>query len=142
MEGGRGGYSEGVKILKDLGMSVVGEELLGRNQRLTDPASLLCELQDPPIGPRPPKPVAVPRGRRAPQVPGGREEPESGSATPGVSKPRLRLGSQQDPEEPEVQGLSPYLKGAWENPGVWGPPSDPLPKHRTGISDNQESKPG
>lgn len=42
MEGGRGGYSEGVKILKDLGMSVVGEELLGRNQRLTDPASLLC----------------------------------------------------------------------------------------------------
>uniref|UniRef100_A0A8C2MPL4 Capping protein regulator and myosin 1 linker 3 n=1 Tax=Cricetulus griseus TaxID=10029 RepID=A0A8C2MPL4_CRIGR len=65
-----------------------------------------AKLQDPPIGPRPPKPVAVPRGRRAPQAPGGREEPETGSATPGVNKPRLRLGSQQDQEEPEVQGPS------------------------------------
>lgn len=57
------------------------------------------------MGPRPPKPVAVPRGRRAPQVPGGREEAESGSAVPAINKPRLRLGSQQDQEEPEVQGL-------------------------------------
>lgn len=65
-----------------------------------------AKLQDPHIGPRPPKPVAVPRGCRAPRVPGGKEEPETGNATPGVSKPRLRLGSQQDQEEPEVQGLS------------------------------------
>ncbi|XP_052589162.1 capping protein, Arp2/3 and myosin-I linker protein 3 isoform X10 [Peromyscus californicus insignis] len=65
-----------------------------------------AKLQDPPIGPRPPKPVAVPRGHRAPQVPGGREEPETGGAAPGVNKPRLRLGSQQDQEEPEVPGPS------------------------------------
>ncbi|EDL36297.1 mCG133741 [Mus musculus] len=63
-----------------------------------------AKLQEPPIGPRPPKPVAVPRGRRAPQVPGGREETESSSAAPGANKPRLRLGSQQDQEEPEGQG--------------------------------------
>ncbi|XP_076787104.1 capping protein, Arp2/3 and myosin-I linker protein 3 isoform X6 [Arvicanthis niloticus] len=62
--------------------------------------------KDPPIGPRPPKPVAVPRGRRAPQVPGDREEAESSGAIPGASKPRLRLGSQQDQEEPEGQGPS------------------------------------
>ncbi|XP_037064416.1 capping protein, Arp2/3 and myosin-I linker protein 3 isoform X10 [Peromyscus leucopus] len=65
-----------------------------------------AKLQEPPIGPRPPKPVAVPRGRRAPQVPGGREEPETGGAAPGANKPRLRLGSQQDQEEPEVPGPS------------------------------------
>ncbi|XP_013365876.1 PREDICTED: leucine-rich repeat-containing protein 16B isoform X11 [Chinchilla lanigera] len=64
-----------------------------------------AKLQDPPLAPRPPKPVAVPRGRRPPQVPGGREEAETGAAAPGVNKPRLRLGSQQDQEEPEVQGL-------------------------------------
>ncbi|GAB1298892.1 Capping protein, Arp2/3 and myosin-I linker protein 3 [Apodemus speciosus] len=64
-----------------------------------------AKLQDPPIGPRPPKPVAVPRGHRAPQVPGGREEAES-SAAPGANKARLRLGSQQDQEEPEGQGPS------------------------------------
>eukprot|EP00073_Rattus_norvegicus_P052846 XP_017455230.1 PREDICTED: capping protein, Arp2/3 and myosin-I linker protein 3 isoform X9 [Rattus norvegicus] len=62
-----------------------------------------AKLQEPPIGPRPPKPVAVPRGRRAPQVPGGREEAESSSAAPGANKPWLRLGSQQDQEEPEGQ---------------------------------------
>ncbi|MEJ1280308.1 copine VII [Cricetulus griseus] len=80
-----------------------------------------AKLQDPPIGPRPPKPVAVPRGRRAPQAPGGREEPETGSATPGVNKPRLRLGSQQDQEEPEVQGLPPYLSGGLGEPWGFGP---------------------
>ncbi|XP_048654726.1 capping protein, Arp2/3 and myosin-I linker protein 3 isoform X10 [Marmota marmota marmota] len=63
-----------------------------------------AKLQDPPLAPRPPKPVAVPRGRRPPQVPGGREETEAGNTAPGVNKSRLRLGSQQDQEEPEVQG--------------------------------------
>ncbi|XP_047396900.1 capping protein, Arp2/3 and myosin-I linker protein 3 isoform X6 [Sciurus carolinensis] len=63
-----------------------------------------AKLQDPPLAPRPPKPVAVPRGRRPPQVPGGREETETGNTAPGVNKSRLRLGSQQDQEEPEVQG--------------------------------------
>ncbi|ELW69270.1 Leucine-rich repeat-containing protein 16B [Tupaia chinensis] len=62
------------------------------------------KLQDPPVAPRPPKPVAVPRGRRPPQETGGREEAETGGTAPGVHKPRLRLGSQQDQEEPEVQG--------------------------------------
>ncbi|XP_036211023.1 capping protein, Arp2/3 and myosin-I linker protein 3 isoform X1 [Myotis myotis] len=61
--------------------------------------------KDPPLAPRPPKPVAVPRGRRPPQEPGGREEAEAGGAAPGMNKPRLRLGSQQDQEESEVQGL-------------------------------------
>ncbi|XP_059564377.1 capping protein, Arp2/3 and myosin-I linker protein 3 isoform X7 [Myotis daubentonii] len=64
-----------------------------------------AKLQDPPLAPRPPKPVAVPRGRRPPQEPGGREEAEAGGAAPGMNKPRLRLGSQQDQEESEVQGL-------------------------------------
>ncbi|XP_060247164.1 capping protein, Arp2/3 and myosin-I linker protein 3 isoform X10 [Meriones unguiculatus] len=74
-------------------------------ERMVPPRN--AKLQDPPMGPRPPKPVAVPRGRRAPQVPGGREEAESGSsAAPVINKPRLRLGSQQDQEEPEVQGPS------------------------------------
>uniref|UniRef100_A0A8P0T5Y0 Capping protein regulator and myosin 1 linker 3 n=1 Tax=Canis lupus familiaris TaxID=9615 RepID=A0A8P0T5Y0_CANLF len=63
-----------------------------------------AKLQDPPLAPRPPKPVAVPRGRRPPQEPGGREEAEAGGTAPGMNKPRLRLGSQQDQEEPEVQG--------------------------------------
>nr|XP_010953118.1 capping protein, Arp2/3 and myosin-I linker protein 3 [Camelus bactrianus] len=63
-----------------------------------------AKLQDPPLAPRPPRPVAVPRGRRPPQEPGGQEETEAGGAAPGVNKPRLRLGSQQDQEEPEVQG--------------------------------------
>ncbi|XP_051678648.1 capping protein, Arp2/3 and myosin-I linker protein 3 isoform X5 [Oryctolagus cuniculus] len=63
-----------------------------------------AKLQDPPLAPRPPKPVAVPRGRRPPQEPGSREEAETGGTAPGVNKPRLRLGSQQDQEEPEVQG--------------------------------------
>ncbi|XP_063092947.1 capping protein, Arp2/3 and myosin-I linker protein 3 isoform X8 [Cavia porcellus] len=63
-----------------------------------------AKLQDPPLAPRPPKPVAVPRGRRPPQVPGGREEAETVGTAPGVNKPRLRLGSQQDQEESEAQG--------------------------------------
>ncbi|KAM5235869.1 capping protein, Arp2/3 and myosin-I linker protein 3 isoform 2-T2 [Ctenodactylus gundi] len=63
-----------------------------------------AKLQDPPLVPRPPKPVAGPRGRRPPQVPGSREETEAGGTAPGVTKPRLRLGSQQDQEDPEVQG--------------------------------------
>ncbi|CAD7691390.1 unnamed protein product [Nyctereutes procyonoides] len=63
-----------------------------------------AKLQDPPLAPRPPKPMAVPRGRRPPQEPGGREEAEAGGTAPGMNKPRLRLGSQQDQEEPEVQG--------------------------------------
>ncbi|KAK2495155.1 hypothetical protein MC885_010075, partial [Smutsia gigantea] len=63
-----------------------------------------AKLQDPPLAPRPPKPVAVPRGRRPPQEPGGREEAEAGGAALGVNKAWLRLGSQQDQEEPEVQG--------------------------------------
>lgn len=75
---------------------------------LTDPASSsFCQLQDPPLAPRPPKPVAVPRGRRLPQEPGDKEETEAGGAAPGMNKARLRLGSQQDQEEPEVQGLPP-----------------------------------
>ncbi|XP_021099527.1 capping protein, Arp2/3 and myosin-I linker protein 3 isoform X3 [Heterocephalus glaber] len=65
---------------------------------------LARNAKDPPLAPRLPKPVAVPRGRRAPQVQGGREEAETGGTAPGISKPRLRLGSQQDQEEPEVQG--------------------------------------
>nr|XP_023395895.1 LOW QUALITY PROTEIN: capping protein, Arp2/3 and myosin-I linker protein 3 [Loxodonta africana] len=64
------------------------------------------KLQEPPLAPRPPKPVAVPRGHRPPQEPGGREEAEAGSTAPGVNKPRLRLGSQQDQEELEAQGPS------------------------------------
>ncbi|XP_059857977.1 capping protein, Arp2/3 and myosin-I linker protein 3 [Delphinus delphis] len=60
--------------------------------------------KDPPLALRPPKPVAVHRGRRLPQEPGGTEEAETGDAAPGMNKPRLRLGSQQDQEEPEVQG--------------------------------------
>ncbi|EHH27764.1 hypothetical protein EGK_18042 [Macaca mulatta] len=64
-----------------------------------------AKLQDPALAPRPPKPVAVPRGRWPPQEPGVREEAEAGDATPGGNKPQLRLGSQQDQEEPEVQGL-------------------------------------
>ncbi|KAM5239580.1 capping protein, Arp2/3 and myosin-I linker protein 3 isoform 22-T22 [Hipposideros larvatus] len=63
-----------------------------------------AKLQDPPLAPRPPKPVAVPRGHRPTQEPGGKEEAETGGAAPGMNKPRLRLGSQQDQEEPEVQG--------------------------------------
>ncbi|XP_053451131.1 capping protein, Arp2/3 and myosin-I linker protein 3 isoform X4 [Nycticebus coucang] len=63
-----------------------------------------AKLQDTPLAPRPPKPVAIPRGRWAPQEPEGREEVEAAGAAPGVNKPRLRLGSQQDQEEPEVQG--------------------------------------
>uniref|UniRef100_A0A8C9JT30 Capping protein, Arp2/3 and myosin-I linker protein 3 n=1 Tax=Panthera tigris altaica TaxID=74533 RepID=A0A8C9JT30_PANTA len=63
-----------------------------------------AKLQDPPLASRPPKPVAVPRGRRPPQEPGGREEAEAGGAVLGMNKPRLRLGSQQDQEETEVQG--------------------------------------
>ncbi|XP_019518692.1 PREDICTED: capping protein, Arp2/3 and myosin-I linker protein 3 isoform X9 [Hipposideros armiger] len=63
-----------------------------------------AKLQDPPLAPRPPKPVAVPRGHRPTQEPGGKEETEAGGAAPGMNKPRLRLGSQQDQEEPEVQG--------------------------------------
>ncbi|XP_007984445.3 capping protein, Arp2/3 and myosin-I linker protein 3 isoform X1 [Chlorocebus sabaeus] len=63
-----------------------------------------AKLQDPALAPRPPKPVAVPRGRWPPQEPGVREEAEAGDATPGGNKPQLRLGSQQDQEEPEVQG--------------------------------------
>ncbi|XP_008570584.1 PREDICTED: leucine-rich repeat-containing protein 16B [Galeopterus variegatus] len=63
-----------------------------------------AKLQDPPLAPRPPKPVAMPRGRWPPQEPGDREEAEAGGAAPGVNKPRLRLGSQQDKEEPEAQG--------------------------------------
>nr|KAF6483432.1 capping protein regulator and myosin 1 linker 3 [Rousettus aegyptiacus] len=63
-----------------------------------------AKLQDPPLAPRPPKPVAVPRGRRPTQEPGGREDTEAGGAAPGMNKPRLRLGSQQDQEEPEIQG--------------------------------------
>lgn len=84
---------------------------------LTGPASsFLCQLQDPALAPRPPKPVAVPRGRRPPQEPGVREEAEAGDATPGGNKPQLRLGSQQDQEEPEVQGLPPWLKGGLRAP--------------------------
>ncbi|GAB5572728.1 capping protein [Prionailurus iriomotensis] len=60
-----------------------------------------AKLQDPPLASRPPKPVAVPRGRRPPQEPGGREEAEAGGAVLGMNKPRLRLGSQQDQEETE-----------------------------------------
>ncbi|XP_045440739.1 capping protein, Arp2/3 and myosin-I linker protein 3 isoform X4 [Pipistrellus kuhlii] len=72
-----------------------------------------AKLQDPPLAPRPPKPVAVPRGRRPPQEPGGREEAEAGSAAPGINKPRLRLGSQQDQEEPEAPGpLDPGRRSA------------------------------
>ncbi|XP_059746369.1 capping protein, Arp2/3 and myosin-I linker protein 3 isoform X3 [Bos javanicus] len=63
-----------------------------------------AKLQDPPLTLKPPKPVAVPRGRRPPQEPGGREEVETGGAAPGMNKPRLQLGSQQDQEEPEIQG--------------------------------------
>ncbi|KAI4540231.1 hypothetical protein MG293_009272, partial [Ovis ammon polii] len=63
-----------------------------------------AKLQDPPLALKPPKPMAVPRGRRPPQEPGGREEVETGGAAPGMNKPRLRLGSQQDQEEPEIQG--------------------------------------
>ncbi|XP_053080269.1 capping protein, Arp2/3 and myosin-I linker protein 3 isoform X2 [Acinonyx jubatus] len=63
-----------------------------------------AKLQDPPLASRAPKPVAVPRGRRPPQEPGGREEAEAGGAVLGMNKPRLRLGSQQDQEETEVQG--------------------------------------
>ncbi|XP_059769907.1 capping protein, Arp2/3 and myosin-I linker protein 3 isoform X9 [Balaenoptera ricei] len=63
-----------------------------------------AKLQDPALALRPPKPVAVHRGRWLPQEPGGREEAETGGAAPGMNKPRLRLGSQQDQEEPEVQG--------------------------------------
>ncbi|XP_073751075.1 capping protein, Arp2/3 and myosin-I linker protein 3 isoform X5 [Callorhinus ursinus] len=63
-----------------------------------------AKLQDPPLAPRPPKPVAVPRGRRPPQEPGSREEAEAGGAAAGMNKARLRMGSQQDQEEPEVQG--------------------------------------
>ncbi|KAF5925744.1 hypothetical protein HPG69_002194 [Diceros bicornis minor] len=63
-----------------------------------------AKLQDTPLAPRPPKPVAVPRGHCPSQEPGGREEAEAGGAAPGMNKPRLRLGSQQDQEEPEVQG--------------------------------------
>ncbi|XP_054986870.1 capping protein, Arp2/3 and myosin-I linker protein 3 isoform X1 [Sorex araneus] len=63
-----------------------------------------AKLQDPPLAPRPPKPVAGPRGRRHPQEPGSREEADAGGSAPGMSKPRLRLDAQQDQEEPEVQG--------------------------------------
>ncbi|OWK09545.1 hypothetical protein Celaphus_00006515, partial [Cervus elaphus hippelaphus] len=60
--------------------------------------------KDPPLALKPPKPMAVPRGRRPPQEPGGREEVETGGAASGMNTPRLRLGSQQDQEEPEIQG--------------------------------------
>ncbi|KAM9068647.1 capping protein, Arp2/3 and myosin-I linker protein 3 isoform 10-T10 [Sarcophilus harrisii] len=53
------------------------------------------------VAPRPPKPVAVPRGRRPPLETGGREEAE----IPAATKPRQRLGSHRDQEEPEAQGL-------------------------------------
>lgn len=72
-----------------------------------------AKLQDPPLAPRPPKPVAVPRGRHPPQELGGREEAEAGGAAPGINKSRLRLGSQQDQEESEVQGpLDPGRRAA------------------------------
>ncbi|XP_037690516.1 capping protein, Arp2/3 and myosin-I linker protein 3 isoform X2 [Choloepus didactylus] len=70
-----------------------------------------AKQQDPPLAPRPPKPVAVPRSRRHPQEPGVREEAEAGGAAPGMNKPRLRLGSQQDQEELEAQGLPAWLGG-------------------------------
>ncbi|KAM7155938.1 capping protein, Arp2/3 and myosin-I linker protein 3 isoform 8-T8 [Molossus nigricans] len=63
-----------------------------------------AKLQDTPLAPRPPKPVAVPRGRHPPQEPRAREEAEVGVAAPGMNKPRQRLGSQQDQEESEAQG--------------------------------------
>uniref|UniRef100_F7DK59 Capping protein regulator and myosin 1 linker 3 n=1 Tax=Monodelphis domestica TaxID=13616 RepID=F7DK59_MONDO len=53
------------------------------------------------VAPRPPKPIAVPRGRRPPVEAGNREEAEAPTAT----KPRQRLGSHRDQEEPETQGL-------------------------------------
>uniref|UniRef100_A0A8C4LVE4 Capping protein, Arp2/3 and myosin-I linker protein 3 n=1 Tax=Equus asinus asinus TaxID=83772 RepID=A0A8C4LVE4_EQUAS len=40
--------------------------------------------KDTPVAPRPPKPVAVPRGRHPSQEPGSREEAEAGGAAPGV----------------------------------------------------------
>lgn len=61
--------------------------------------------------------MAVPRGRRPTQEPGGREDTEAGGAAPGMNKPRLRLGSQQDQEEPEIQGLPP----GWGGGGVGMP---------------------
>lgn len=96
---------------------------------LIDPVfSFFCQLQDPPLASRPPKPVAVPRGRRPPQEPGGREEAEAGGAVLGMNKPRLRLGSQQDQEETEVQGLPPGSgRGAWGASGTSLPTSGPLP---------------
>lgn len=99
-------------------------------QRTNDPASsFLCQLQEPPLAPRPPKPVVVPRGRRPPQEPGGREEAEAGGAAPGMNKPRLRLGSQQDQEESEVQGLPPGWRGPQDASGTLLPTPGPHPKH-------------
>nr|XP_036873469.1 capping protein, Arp2/3 and myosin-I linker protein 3 isoform X2 [Manis javanica] len=80
-----------------------GEKERGLFPERTVPARN-AKLQDPPLAPRPPKPVAVPRGRHPPHEPGGREEAEAGGAALGMNNPWLRLGSQQDQEEPEVQG--------------------------------------
>lgn len=97
-------------------------------KRLTDPAFFFfCQLQDPLLAPRPPKPVAVSRGRRPPQEPGSREEAEAGGAAPGMNKARLRLGSQQDQEEPEIQGLLPGWRGVSVPLGPCCPYQDPLP---------------
>lgn len=83
---------------------------------------------------RPPKPVAVPRGRHPPQEPRAREEAEVGGAAPGMSKPRQRLGSQQDQEESEAQGLPAGWRGAWDASRTLLPTLGPHPKHKMSHS--------
>ncbi|KAM7155931.1 capping protein, Arp2/3 and myosin-I linker protein 3 isoform 1-T1 [Molossus nigricans] len=93
-----------------------------------------AKLQDTPLAPRPPKPVAVPRGRHPPQEPRAREEAEVGVAAPGMNKPRQRLGSQQDQEESEAQGLPAGWRGAWDASRTPPPTLGPYPKRKMSHS--------
>lgn len=55
-------------------------------------------------------------------------------AAPGMNKPRLRLGSQQDQEEPEIQGLPSGWSGAWDASGNLLPTLHPYCRHEMSHS--------